>query len=198
MQEKFPTIAIEQLYTTYIPGIDEAWGRLLAKAGSVHLSAHGHPSNVLLHVHFAIAKTFNHKVTIEETQVKQISLIWEPSVVDARSKRAWADIQETTEHAASGIACLLIIELTDYTIIERAFKDKDHGFDYWLGYEHDLDLMYRGRLEVSGIFNGKESDIDQRVRRKIQQLQSSDHLQIPAYAVVVEFSFPRAKMVQKL
>lgn len=195
-----PNIILASLYKSCIPGIDDAWGILLAKAGAMHLSKHRHPAQVLLPVQQAsvITKEVQGKSsTIQNGTTQAVILDWDPTIVTAQAQRAWGDQDETTEYAACGIACLLIIELTEYTVIERAFKGSDQGFDYWLGFEDDPELIYRGRLEASGIFHGNSSQVAQRARQKIQQTNASDHLGIPAYAVVVEFSSPTAKMVFK-
>jgi hypothetical protein len=45
-----------------------------------------------------------------------------------------------------------VLELTDYTIVERACKGT--GFDYWLGDEDDDLFQWKARLEISGILKG--------------------------------------------
>ncbi|ETW93058.1 MAG: hypothetical protein ETSY2_52085 [Candidatus Entotheonella gemina] len=108
---------------------------------------------------------------------------------------AWADEQEATEYGACGIAILIILALTDYTVIRRSRKGT--GIDYWLGYQ-DTDYPFQdaARLEVSGIRRGNDRVVAARVSQKIRQTKPSDEA-LPAYIVVVEFSRPYARMVKK-
>ncbi|MDP3470218.1 MAG: hypothetical protein Q8S11_17890 [Daejeonella sp.] len=85
---------------------------------------------------------------------------------------------------------LLALKLTDYTIIEKSARK--NGFDYWLGDKDDILFQRKARLEVSGIFNGKSKDINNRYRVKVKQTEQSDSLKIPAYVGIVEFSKPIA------
>ena len=52
-------------------------------------------------------------------------------------------------------------------------------------------------MEVSGIFNGGEKDINQRYKVKVRQTDLSDSLKIPAYIGIVEFSRPITKFEKK-
>jgi hypothetical protein len=107
---------------------------------------------------------------------------------------AWNDLEETTEYAAYGIAILLIMEITAFTVIRRSRKGT--GFDYWLGKKDDLLFQDAARLEVSGMLKAEASAITARVKQKVQQTVPTDGT-LPAYIVVVEFSNPVAHMVQK-
>jgi len=112
--------------------------------------------------------------------------------------RAWNDEQVTTEHGACGVAVLLIKTFTEYTVIERSRKGT--GFDYWLGHQEDnavLPFERKARLEVSGIRKGMEQKVKSRVQTKLKQTNPSDGNGLPAYITVVEFSIPRAEVVQK-
>jgi hypothetical protein len=112
---------------------------------------------------------------------------------------SWNDKEEATEFGACAIAILVILDLTDYTVISRAAKGG--GFDYWLGKEeNDEELpsyQNKARLEVSGILRGNDSDIQSRVRKKLKQVEPSDDTTLPAYIVVVEFSKPLSLVVKK-
>ena len=69
-------------------------------------------------------------------------------------------------------------------------------FDYWLGDKNSQYLFQdKARLEISGILKGTKSKID--YREKIKQTQQSNHLNLPAYIVVVEFSLPKSQVTKK-
>ena len=89
---------------------------------------------------------------------------------------------------------MLVRTLTDFTVIERSFKGP--GFDYWLGHDDGL-FQGKARLEVSGIRNGTEAQVNQRVKEKLNQITPSDHTGLPAYIVVVEFKQPQSRVVKK-
>ncbi|BAU14873.1 hypothetical protein LEP3755_54280 [Leptolyngbya sp. NIES-3755] len=90
-----------------------------------------------------------------------------------------------------GVAFLLILQLTDLTVIERSRKGT--GFDYWLGSQDSattLPFERMARLEVSGIRRGNRGQVNTRVKQKIEQTRTSDAQGLPAYIIVVEFSRP--------
>jgi hypothetical protein len=112
--------------------------------------------------------------------------------------RCWNDEQYTTEQGAYGVAFLLILSLTDYTVIERSRKGT--GFDYWLGKKEDQkDLPFKNsaRLEVSGIRNGDVSKVNSRTLKKLKQVEPTDKTMLPAYIVIVEFNAPTSQVVKK-
>ena len=121
------------------------------------------------------------------------------SVPQAHPKTAGPSVKsDTTEHAAYGVAFLLIRDLTDHTIIR--ISRKGTGFDYWIGREESEDglpFQDKARLEVSGIRRGNSADVNARLRQKLSQVKPSDHLGIPAYIVIVEFGIPSSKVVRK-
>jgi hypothetical protein len=119
----------------------------------------------------------------------RFQLDWQ--LVTEQARRCWNDEEYTTEQAAYSIAFLLILQLTNLTVIERSRKGT--GFDYWLG-SQDSNLMLpfqrMARLEVSGIRKGSRSQINARVKQKTEQTRASDAEGLPAYIIVVEFSRP--------
>jgi hypothetical protein len=151
---------------------------MLAEAAGVCLEHHNHARGVHLTVQGHAPETFE--------------VHW-PAVTE-KMRKCWADLQAATEHGAYGIAFLLVIELTEYTIIERSCKGT--GFDYWLGTKQDELFQKKARLEVSGILAGEEREIKERVRQKKKQTDPSDGKR-PAYIAVVEFSSPTARLVKK-
>jgi hypothetical protein len=154
-------------------------------AGAVCLVLHNHPKNVEFPVvnNLDINETYTLKDWFE---------------VDEKALRTWKDKRVAAENAAYGLAGLLIFELTEYELIERAV---DHtGIDFWLGkkfFDEDKPFKREARLEVSGIFEGNKSEIKARLKQKLKQTGQSDHTKLPAYAIIVEFSKPMAQVIKK-
>ncbi len=158
-----------------LPAITPAFGATLAEAGAVCLTDETHVPGMILEVEGAFSSRFQ--------------LDWQP--VTQQIRRCWNDEEYTTEQAAYGIAFLLILQLTDLTVIERSRKGT--GFDYWLGIQDltsTLPFQRMARLEVSGIRKGSRSQINARVKQKTEQTGISDAEALPAYIIVVEFSRP--------
>ena len=105
-------------------------------------------------------------------------------------------MEVTTEHGAYGVAILLVLALTEYTIIERSRKGT--GFDFWLGNNKNEENLFQGksRLEVSGIRRGDRQVISERIKRKRIQIGMGDG-KLPGIVVVVEFSMPHSRIVNK-
>jgi hypothetical protein len=134
-----------------------------------------HQPGVILTVNYQHAETQEYKFQING---------W--GKVTKKLLASWADMEETVEYAASGFACLLIEELTDFTLLERSRKGT--GFDYWLKYKDDPLFQSKARMEISGILKGSLSNLNNRVKIKLAQVKKSAELNLPAYVVVVEFS----------
>ena len=109
-------------------------------------------------------------------------------VISEQLKRTYGDPDENTEEGACGIALLLLMNLTEHTVVRRSRKGT--GVDYFLGDVNDFLFQNTVRLEVSGIGKGTEQEIKKRVKQKKEQTEQSDHLTIPVYVVIVEFSQP--------
>ena len=112
----------------------------------------------------------------------------------------WKESRDIAENGSIAISFLLILELTEYEIIQQSVIGT--GFDYWLGYKpsskkSDPDNFLNARLEVSGINKGRRSVMTQRVRQKLKQVGVSDYLNIPAYIVVTEFGTPISIIIEK-
>lgn len=158
-----------------LPAITPAFGAAIAEAGAICLTDEAHAPGVILKVEGEFSTTFR--------------LNWPP--VTEQTRRCWNDEEYTTEQAAYGIAFLLILQLTNFTVIERSRKGT--GFDYWLGMQDStatLPFQRMARLEVSGIRKGNRSQINARVKQKIEQTRVSEAQGLPAYIIVVEFSRP--------
>jgi hypothetical protein len=163
-----------------LPGISEVTGAYHAEACLVCFDLCHHPVGV--------------DIEVKGIQNCHFRIIWSDVVTD-QIRRSWNDFDDATENGACGIAFLLILALTKYTVIERARKGG--GFDYYLGYKDTLIFQSAARLEVSGILRAaSENDIEQRIRRKLEQTRRSDG-SLPAYIVVVEFAKPVSYVVKK-
>ncbi len=163
-----------------LPGITEAWGKLLCEASAFCFECQNHSKGVELKVRGMSTTSF--------------SVYWDTTVTD-QLRDAWNDEQDLTEFGACGIAILLILKLTSFTVIQRARKGT--GVDYWLGYKNaERPFQNAARLEVSGILSGDASAVRTRVNKKIRQTKPSDGT-LPAFIVVVEFSEPLSHLVQK-
>lgn len=121
---------------------------------------------------------------------KTFAVYW-PKVTD-QMRRAWKDYDDATEYGACCVAILLILKLTDYTVIERSRKGT--GFDYWLGEKGTLLFQQKARLEVSGIRKGDNNEINARSSKKTKQIIPSNNTGLPAYIVIVEFSSPQSRV----
>ena len=128
---------------------------------------------------------------ITGVQAHQFPMDW--PAIDDQARRSHNDLQEATERGASGIAILVVCDLTGMIVVERSKKGP--GFDYWLGDEDDDELFQRkARLEASGLLVASRSRMQARVRQKREQVRRSDHL-APGYVAVVEFGTPIACVV---
>jgi hypothetical protein len=129
-------------------------------------------------------------LAVHGEQSTRFALNW--NSLSEQHSRSLRDLQEATEHGACGLAILIVREITGKKVIERAAKGL--GFDFWLGNE-EQDLPFQGcfRLEISGILNGSERDIQKRLREKRAQISISDRL-CPAYVAIIEFSAPMARI----
>ncbi|MCU0499943.1 MAG: hypothetical protein MUF87_21540 [Anaerolineae bacterium] len=171
----------------HLPGVTQIIAAHHMQACLICLDYHRHVSGLQLTV-------------VNEQTNEKYYLNWDEQV-DDQMRRSWKDLQEATEQGAVAIAILLVINCTEYTIIERAAKG--NGFDYWLLEdalydENELIPTGTARLEVSGIIHAeKEREIRARVKEKIKQTQVSDDGHLPALIMVIEFSRPEAHMVRK-
>lgn len=161
------------------PYITPAGGANMAQAAIICFDHNQHASGVQL----ATDGDFS---TLFEIQ-------WSEPITTAM-RRFWNDLEEATKEGACGLAILLIRALTGYTVIERSKKGT--GVDWWLGTDDEL-FQHKARLEVSGILRGDATAITQRMSVKKRQSKQSDTSQLPAYIVVVEFSMPRSRVVQR-
>jgi hypothetical protein len=164
-----------------LPGLSQSWGQVLCEASSCCLEFHHHPKGV--------------KLTVQGMTKTAFTVHWDIDISD-QIIRSWKDEQELAEYGACGIAILLILKLTGYTVIERSKKGT--GVDYWLGYKDAaLPFQNAARLEVTGILNGNNSSVKARLSKKTEQVKQSDSSGLPAFIAIVEFSAPQSHVVQK-
>ena len=165
------------------PGVTSALGEACFEACMICFESQHHSSGVELR----LAGSF----------VGSFQILWNEETTDQMG-RAWYDEREATEFAASGVAFLLIMELTQYTVLQRSRQGT--GYDYWLAEKAEVDrypFRYAARLEVSGIRRAeKESMIKTRVQQKLDQIKPAD-ISLQTYIIVVEFSRPLAYVVEK-
>ncbi|GAB4200193.1 MAG: hypothetical protein OHK0022_21040 [Roseiflexaceae bacterium] len=163
-----------------LPGLNKTWGKFLAEASAVCFECSRHPKGVQLAVKGI-------KPTVFEVQ-------WNIEISE-QDIRSWDNDHDMAEYGACGIAVLLILELTEYTVIRRA-RTGD-GVDYWLGSKDSpLPFQDAARLEVSGMLTGNDSKERTRIQQKKKQTEPSDG-SLPAYVVVVNFQRPVSHLVQK-
>jgi len=153
-------------------GLSPRMGGFLAEAASICFDHHRHPKILQLHCSGQYEETY--EITCSD--------------LHEHSKNSFADLQESTEYGACGVA-LSIIKTETPLITKRSYKGT--GFDYWLGSSNEgFPFQESARLEVSGIITGNKAQADYRLKEKLDQMQPTDHLGLPGIAIVVEFSNP--------
>ncbi|MCX6366745.1 MAG: hypothetical protein NTX57_08550 [Armatimonadetes bacterium] len=174
---------MRELILTYLrggmPALTPASGERLAEAASHCLDEQGHELRVVL----AVAGNHTESFVLERLPVDEVI------------RRTYNDPEEATEEGACAIAILLARELTGWSVVRRARRGT--GFDYYLGSDQALD--FQARLEVSGIRQGTQAQIEARVRQKRAQTTQSDSTlgHLSAYVIVVEFSRPEARIERR-
>lgn len=175
------TIVLEKLQNG-LSGLTQSVGNYLLEAAKVCLVLQKHSSGVHLKV--------------SGTKKQDFRLVWDETL-DKNVYSSWHDEQELVEFGATGIALLVILELTEFTEIKRSKKGS--GGDFWLGTKDENDIpILEALLEISGVMKETNGNrVQSRVNAKIKQLEKSSYKNIPAYVLVIEFSHPKAKFVQK-
>ena len=147
----------------------------MGHAASVCLESQGHAIQADIDVYGQFVKKYN---------------ITRFDVTD-EMKRTWGDEEFTTEQGAYGIAFVLASKEMNVKAIQKSRKKT--GIDYWLGEKHGLLFQNKVRLEVSGIRNGSDQQINTRFNTKMRQSGKSDLTEIPALVVIIDFNKPRIK-----
>jgi len=161
-------------------GISSAYGSFLAEAAAycLNLRKHPNPVRLLLTGNYSSSGIFQWDNLTQELA------------------RTYSDLQEATEYGAYAIAIVVSVHLTGIAHVERSAKGT--GIDYWLGQgNEEIGVFQRSaRLEVSGIFEGGESTISARLKKKLSQITQSDKTLLPAYIAIVEFGSPETRLVK--
>lgn len=169
-----------------IPVISKKTGAFLAEAAAICFVLNGYESGVKLKVEGAVDEIFE--------------VEWE-DVITEEVLNSWNDAREATEFGATALAILLLLENTEFQYFIRAYQGT--GIDYWLGkgrYDGaQLPTESRaGRLEISGILSeSKGNTLNMRIAQKTKQVKQTDDTDLPVYIIVVEFSYPKAKVIIK-
>ncbi len=173
---------MNKIHTIYIHDLVRcsqlSWVRCadFSEAAAVCLDFHEHQPDLELTVGGDLQGTFK--------------LTWEK--ITQKIKNSRHDMVATVESGAYCMAMLVIEKLTGFQVIRQS--QRRTGFDYWLGNPDNMGFQSLARLEVSGILDGNDAQINQRLREKVQQTKKSDKLNLLAYVVVVEFSQPIIKI----
>ena len=166
-----------------LPTITSSYGQEMAEAAVFCLQKNSHQSEKCI---LNCIKTIKNDTT-------DFQLIWDE--LDPRVENTYSDIEEATEHGAMGLAMLLSIKLTKYKTVKRSMKGG--GFDYWIGDKDGNMFQEKARLEVSGIFQGNDSQFKSRVKQKFKQTNISDSSGFDCFVSVIEFSKPMASFLSK-
>lgn len=175
-------IVLEDLKRGY-PGLDKDTGGSHRIAAMVCLDSQKHASGVNCEM-----KSLNETLSM-------LRLSWNETVTQ-QMKNTWYDRREASEVGAAGLAILVILSRTKYTVLRRMDIDEDTGMDYWLskntsaGSVTENFLQGDARLEVAGRRRENTKSIEKLVRDKLKRSRKSDGTGTVAYAVVVEFSKP--------
>lgn len=164
-----------------LPGVTKAVGAFLAEAAAYCLDKQGHQSGINL----KIFGDFN----------EEYALYW-TDVIDTQVKRTWADQEEATEYAATAIAMLLILDLTNYTIAHRT--SKGDRADYFLVQKTaPYAIVAKALLEISGIFTERRGNtMNMRIKMKKDNIDKIVNRKKTAYIVIVSFELPKAKIIR--
>jgi hypothetical protein len=168
-----------------ISGISHAYGAFLAEAIVVCLSAAGHESSV--------------KLKVEGDFDAEFELEWQEEIGTAELS-SWRDLKEATEYAAMGLAVLLISALTIYAVFQRNEQGEDADFTM-----QEMNVpniakqgnFQKAHLEVSGIFaESLTNTVNMRISAKTKNLEKRVLPSLPVFIAVIEFSIPKAKIVE--
>ena len=162
-----------------ISGITVAYGEFLCETLVYCLVKMGHEPGV-------------HLVVLGNKKAK-LEITWSGKL-NKEVAATYNDELDLAEYAATAMAILLVLELTDYTYLKRA--QKGSRGDYWLGKKDEQGvLILDGLLEISGILKEtKNNRLPKRFREKEIQVKLSPYQSVSKNIVVVEFSTPKTKV----
>jgi hypothetical protein len=155
-------------------GLSVNYGAFLAEAASVCLNSNAHGIRISFPVEGELQETYElFRMNVDELAIN-----------------SFADLEEAVQFGAMGIAVAIINDQTTWKAI-RSYKGT--GFDFWFGYEDEsYPFQNKLRVEVSGDISGTDAEIKSRLDQKMRQTERSDNLNIPACAIIVEFSNPKS------
>lgn len=178
-------IVLETIKT--LPILTKSWRDQFYEGALVCFVLQGHKSGVKLKV--------DRRINIEERTIEDIYAVQWGGHFSKDLELSWGDPDEAVEKGATCIAILLTFKYTGLLPIQRSHKGT--GFDYWLGNLDEVgELNYQIRLETSGIMKGKNR-MTTRLHKRTKQTDKSDDTKLQAYIVVVEFSSPMCKFIEK-
>jgi hypothetical protein len=167
-----------------ISGISRTYGAFLAEAIAVCMTSAGHESPV--------------KIKVEGDFDAEFNLEWHEEI-GAAELSSWRDLKEATEYAAMGLAVLLISDLTTYEVFQRNEQDEDADFTMQEARDHIAlqSSPQKAHLEVSGIFaESLTNTLNMRISTKTKGLEKRMMPSMPVFIAVIEFSMPKAKIVE--
>lgn len=156
------------------PGLTPERGAAMAQAARVCLTESRHPSPCGL--------------TVDGGHSGRMPLAFQVAT-DAES-RSWNDQEEATQQGAYAVAILVMKQLESLTVLERSRRGTH--FDWWLGTSDGGPLFQdKVHLEVSGIRDGSEARISERVAEKWGRFGTEPAVDgFRRRVVVVEYSRP--------
>lgn len=130
---------------------------------------------------------------------KRYQLLWN-AINDTGFEDTWEDRIEAVEYGASCIAVLIALKITKCNTVKRSARKS--GIDFWIGESSLIEksaihMQKMARLEISGILNGNESKVKQRIKQKRIQVKQSDDTGLPVFIIVVEFSQPTISVAEQ-
>src|SRR5579864_6085092 len=171
-------IELHQTLTSGMPGLEPFLGGTLANAAAVCLDCNKHASGV--------------RLTVSGEYRRQIEVCWDGPTEQVR--RSYADLQEATELGAAGVAIAALNRFAGFVVMQRSRKGT--GFDYWISRKDVASgplFQNCAPLEVSGILNGDDAELQRRVRIKKDQISVANTRD--GKVAVVEFGAPRTRIV---
>jgi hypothetical protein len=181
-----------------LPGVTEESGKVYLQQISVCLDNQNHNWGVTLTVLYKEDVEAETLFRRKDATIHKFTLPDWLTVTDQMQRNHGQDLPYTCEQAAYGIAFLLILELTDYTIIRKSVKTT--GVDWYLGFKNDPNNLFQdaGRLEVSGLlYESANNTLRSRAKIKLKQTSPTDSKDLPVYVIISEFGKPEAWVMKK-
>jgi hypothetical protein len=172
-------LELHRTLTGGMPGLEPFLGGTLANAAAVCLDKNRHSSGVELEV--------------SGQYRRRVEVCWDGPTDQVRN--SYADLQEATEFGAAGVAIATLNNFGGWIVMQRSRKGT--GFDYWISKKDDhCGPLFQGcaPLEVSGILNGDDTELQRRVRIKKGQISITKTRR--GTVAVVEFSAPKTRIVR--